>query len=250
MSIPGKVNGFDIEGLAVNGTRLLLGLRGWSVVLEIEVELCGDYLRLAPLDDTGILIRKHFLPLDGLGVRDLHFCGDDLFILAGPTMALDGEIRIYKWQRAKAFLSANRDPERFDAVPFESAVPRLFAICPWIWRGANPLGWCCTTLLARIASRVSISSIETCCDTNKRAMRGGGKRLKVLGSETGPTNRPINRSATRHVLVRKTRRTVIARGWRALKALQVQQFLASTLKWQCCSAFRHSACIGSVRSEN
>jgi len=126
MVIPGKDNGFDIEGLAVNGTRLLLGLRGpvlrgWSAILEIQVEVRGDYLRLAPLDDTGILLRKHFLPLDGLGVRDLHFHDDDLFILAGPTMALDGEIRIYKWKGAKTFLAANREPERFDAVPVESA---------------------------------------------------------------------------------------------------------------------------------
>lgn len=125
-AIPGKDNGFDIEGLAVNGTRLLLGLRGpvlrgWSALLEIQVEIRGDYLRLAPLDDSGILLRKHFLPLDGLGVRDLHFCDDDLFILAGPTMALDGEIRIYRWQGAKGFLAANREPERFDAMPVESA---------------------------------------------------------------------------------------------------------------------------------
>lgn len=126
MAIPGKDNGFDMEGLAVNETRLLLGLRGpvlrgWSALLEIQVEIRGDYLRLAPLDDSGILLRKHFLPLDGLGVRELHFFDDDLFILAGPAMALDGEIRIYKWEGAKAFMAANREPERFDAVPVESA---------------------------------------------------------------------------------------------------------------------------------
>ena len=78
MAIPGKDNGFDIEGLAVDGRRLLLGLRGpvlrgWSALLEIAVEARGDQLRLVPLDDSGTLIRKHFLQLDGLGVRDLHF---------------------------------------------------------------------------------------------------------------------------------------------------------------------------------
>jgi hypothetical protein len=126
MAIPGKDNGFDIEGLAVNGSRLLLGLRGpvlrgWSVLLEIAVERRGKHLRLVPLDDQATLLRKHFLPLDGLGVRDLHFRGDDLFILAGPTMALDGEIRIYRWSDARPCLAANREPERLDAMLVELA---------------------------------------------------------------------------------------------------------------------------------
>ena len=60
MAIPGKDNGFDIEGLAVDGRRLLLGLRGpvlrgWSALLEIAVEARGDDLRLVPLDDSGTL---------------------------------------------------------------------------------------------------------------------------------------------------------------------------------------------------
>ena len=47
MAIPGKDNGLDIEGLAVDGHRLLLGLRGpvlrgWSALLEIAVEAHGD----------------------------------------------------------------------------------------------------------------------------------------------------------------------------------------------------------------
>ena len=152
MTIPGKDNGFDIEGLAVNGNRLLLGLRGpvlrgWSALLEIAVETRRGYLRLAPLDKSGTLLRKHFLPLDGLGVRDLHFCGDDLFILAGPTMALDGETRIYKWPAAKRFLADNSAPERFDAVPIEiAALPhgrgtnRAEAICqvPQALSGNDP----------------------------------------------------------------------------------------------------------------
>jgi hypothetical protein len=141
MAIPGKDNGFDIEGLAVDGSRLLLGLRGpvlrgWSAMLEVAVEARGDHLRLAPLDDSGILMRKHFLQLDGLGIRDLHFSGDDLYILAGPTMVLNGEIRVFKWPLARAAIRANREPVRFEASPTESvALPhgrgtnRAEAIC-------------------------------------------------------------------------------------------------------------------------
>ena len=125
MAIPGKDNGFDVEGLAVDGRRMLLGLRGpvlrgWSALLEIEIEAKGDQLRLVPLDESGLLIRKHFLQLDGLGVRDLHFSGDDLYILAGPTMVLNGEIRVFKWPAAKSLLAANRDPVRFESTLTES----------------------------------------------------------------------------------------------------------------------------------
>jgi Protein of unknown function (DUF3616) len=127
MAIPGKDNGFDIEGLAVDGARLLLGLRGpvlrgWSAVLEISVEARNDELRLLPLNDSGTLVRKHFLHLDGLGVRDLHFHGDDLYILAGPTMVLNGEIRVFKWSGAKPLIAANREPTRFESTLASSVV--------------------------------------------------------------------------------------------------------------------------------
>jgi len=125
MDIPGKDNGFDIEGLAVDGNRLLLGLRGpvlrgWSAMLEVAVEARADQLRLAPLDASGILLRKHFLQLDGLGIRDLHFTGDDLYILAGPTMVLNGEIRVFKWPLARTAMKANGEPVRFEAALTES----------------------------------------------------------------------------------------------------------------------------------
>ena len=141
MAIPGKDNGLDIEGLAVDGNRLLLGLRGpvlrgWSALVEIAVQTRGDQLRLAPLDESGALIRKHFMQLEGLGVRDLHFSGDDLFILAGPTMVLDGEIRIFKWSGAKPLLAANREPVRFEtaltesvSLPHGRGVNRAEALC-------------------------------------------------------------------------------------------------------------------------
>ena len=117
MAIPGKDNGFDIEGLAVDGSRLFLGLRGpvlrgWSAVLEIAVEAEDNELRLAPLDEGGTLIRKHFLDLEGLGIRDLHFSGDDLYLLAGPTMVLDGDIRVFKWPGARPLLAARHKAAR------------------------------------------------------------------------------------------------------------------------------------------
>jgi hypothetical protein len=141
LAIPGKDNGFDIEGLAVNGPRLLLGLRGpvlrgWSALLEVAVEARDDHLRLASRDDSGTLLRKHFLQLDGLGIRDLHFSGDDLYILAGPTMVLNGDVRVFKWPAAKATLAANREPARFEealtesvSLPHGRGTNRAEAIC-------------------------------------------------------------------------------------------------------------------------
>jgi len=107
LKIPGKDNGLDIEGLAVvSKRRLFLGLRGpvlrgWAVLLEIELEVDDDdptTLKLARIGEDNRPYRKHFLQLDGLGIRDLCVQGDDLLILAGPTMSLDASVRVYRWQ--------------------------------------------------------------------------------------------------------------------------------------------------------
>lgn len=109
--IPGKENGFDIEGVAVRKDRIFLGLRGpvlrgWVVLLEIELEAAdAGELRLKSIDTTEQRYRKHFLDLNGLGVRDLCFRGDDLLILAGPTMDLAGALRVYCWRDALHKLS-------------------------------------------------------------------------------------------------------------------------------------------------
>jgi len=112
LSVPCKENGFDIEGLALVGKSLWLGLRGpvlrsWAVVLEIRpTELSDEFLTLKPFGKTKALYRKHFLDLHGLGIRELCQDGDDLLILAGPTMDVTGPLRLLRWRDAA---SVNRE---------------------------------------------------------------------------------------------------------------------------------------------
>lgn len=101
IDLPSKDNGLDIEGMAVAGHKVFLGLRGpvlrgWAILLEMEFEeKAPGVLTLKKLEDNK-LYRKHFLNLDGLGVRDLYLHNEDLLILAGPTMALSGEQQIFR----------------------------------------------------------------------------------------------------------------------------------------------------------
>jgi hypothetical protein len=105
LAIPGKDNGFDIEGLAVVGDRVFIGLsgpvlRGWAVILELELkegEGNASNLELKKIGREDRRYRKHFLQLGGLGVRDLCVRGTDLLILAGPTMDLDGPVTVFRW---------------------------------------------------------------------------------------------------------------------------------------------------------
>jgi hypothetical protein len=110
LDLPGKDNGLDIEGLAVTGgpgedVTVLIGLRGpvlrsWAVILEIAPRTDPQdpsRLLLTPLDDAdGAVYRKHFVDLGGLGIRDLSVAGDDLLVLTGPTMVIDGPAAILR----------------------------------------------------------------------------------------------------------------------------------------------------------
>jgi hypothetical protein len=132
LAIPGKDNGLDVEGIAVRGERVFLGLRGpvlrgWAVVLELAlVDAAPGLLRLAPVDTDadarGRPYRKHFLDLRGLGVRDLRLHGQDLLILAGPTMDLDGPAAVYRWRDAlaadRSMLVGADDVEEIVSVPY------------------------------------------------------------------------------------------------------------------------------------
>lgn len=93
----------------MSGPRVLLGLRGpvlrgWAVVLELRPEVHPDHpgrLVLRRFDD-GRRYRTHVLRLEGLGVRDLCPHGEDLLVLAGPTMDLDGPVHVFRWHGALA----------------------------------------------------------------------------------------------------------------------------------------------------
>lgn len=121
LSIPGKDNGFDIEGLAVVGKRIFLGLRGpvlrgWAVIIELEPEQeknQPERLKLKAIGPKKRLFRKHFLQLGGLGIRDLCVQGSDLLILAGPTMDLDGPVTVFRWPGGSA-------PKTSTMVPAEA----------------------------------------------------------------------------------------------------------------------------------
>lgn len=99
--IPGKDNGFDIEGIAIYQNRILLGLRGpvlrgWAVMLEIQLETSNPGLLKLKQIEQGKQYKKHFIYLNGLGIRDLCLEGENLLVLAGPTMDLDGPVRVYR----------------------------------------------------------------------------------------------------------------------------------------------------------
>jgi Protein of unknown function (DUF3616) len=117
VDLPAKENGFDIEGLAVKGDRLFLGLRGpvlrgYAMVLELEVRADGKgELELRPPGNGEELCRKHVLHLGGNGIRDLHRHGDDLLILAGPTAAISGRCYVWRWRGAFAAKEAVFFPE-------------------------------------------------------------------------------------------------------------------------------------------
>ena len=101
LQLPSKDNGLDIEGLAVYGDKIFLGLRGpvlrgWAIILELEVvESEPGVLTLKEIGENGTRYKKHFLDLNGLGVRELCLDGEDLIILGGATMALDGLMRVF-----------------------------------------------------------------------------------------------------------------------------------------------------------
>jgi hypothetical protein len=125
---PSKDNGLDVEGLAVSGNRVFLGLRGpvlrgWAMVIELRIAEAGNgVLALDAIGPAGEFYVKHFLQIDGLGVRELSIHDNDLLVLAGPSMDLDGPVFIYRWKNAleapPGSLTWRKDLTRVVTVPF------------------------------------------------------------------------------------------------------------------------------------
>ena len=126
MKIPCKDNGFDIEGLAVDGERIFLGMRGpviggWAIIIEFGVHEHGEWLHLDARGEKDKPYRKHFIDLAGMGIREINVEDKtgDMLLLAGPTMDLDGTIAAWRIEGGlpEKPVSITPDPERmFDVV--------------------------------------------------------------------------------------------------------------------------------------
>jgi hypothetical protein len=148
LSIPSKENGFDVEGLAVRGSRVWLGLRGpvlrgHAVVLDMEMrEISPGRLKARRVDD-GRRYRKHLLDTRGLGVRDMRLDGDDLLLLVGPTMSLEGPAFVLRWRdAAHDDASGVIDPARIETVaelPYQLHVDHPEGIELWPEAGPGAL---------------------------------------------------------------------------------------------------------------
>ncbi|QLE54577.1 DUF3616 domain-containing protein [Nostoc sp. TCL26-01] len=124
-AIPGKDNGFDIEGLAIDKNRIFIGLRGpvlrgWAIILEIELENSQPgFLKLRKITEDKKSYKKHFIWLNGLGIRDLCLTGEDLLILAGPTMDLDGPVQVYRLKNAVNLRENTLNyPDLLESLPY------------------------------------------------------------------------------------------------------------------------------------
>lgn len=116
-----KENGLDVEGLVVrrrdgdpSSVVAFVGLRGpvidgFAVVVEVGIR---DHNKRALKIAAGP--RFHLLDLHGFGVRDLEWRGDDLLILAGPTMTRQGESALFRWNGAWNATTAGGEANAFE----------------------------------------------------------------------------------------------------------------------------------------
>jgi hypothetical protein len=179
--LPGKDNGFDIEGLSAVGGRLFVGLRGpvlrgWAVVLELQPEEGKQpgRLKLAPIGPGGRRYRKHFLDLDGLGVREITHLGNEMLVLAGPTMDVHAPATVFHWRGAVTAesdsVASGRTLKRVMELPHDVDGP-----------GDHPEGMCRFQ-----ADGLRGDGLLVVYDSPaRRRQRGGGLRADVFGMPAG-----------------------------------------------------------------
>ncbi len=148
LSIPSKENGFDIEGMAVQRDRVWLGLRGpvlrgHAVVLDLELKQKAPNRLKGRRIDGERRYRKHLLDTRGLGIRDMRFEGDDLLLLVGPTMSLEGPAFVLRWRDAAHDDSSGViAPERVETIaelPYQLHADHPEGIELWPEAGAGAL---------------------------------------------------------------------------------------------------------------
>lgn len=150
LDLPSKENGFDIEGLVTRGSRVWLGLRGpvlrgHAVILELDMKTTSDgHLKPRKIDGKH-RYRKHLVPSEGQGIRDLAFDGDDMLILTGPTMAGDGPAAVLRWPDApRAKRSAVLSPEdlgRDIELPYRGHWDHPEGLVAWPGEGSRKDAW-------------------------------------------------------------------------------------------------------------
>jgi hypothetical protein len=141
--IPAKEGGVDVEGIAVLGDRVALGMRGPVIgghALLLEVQLEGKQSGKLHLAGEPVF---RMLALEGLGIRDLDLDGGDLLILAGPTTALSGPCALYRWRdwandapRDARKVRLHR-PERSLELPFGDGFDHPEGISVWRESGSG-----------------------------------------------------------------------------------------------------------------
>ena len=114
LGLPSKENGLDVEGIAVRGDRVWLGLRGpvlgqSAAVLEMQMRVTkGGHLKAKRIEGHA-RVRKHFVDTDGQGIRDMKWDGEDLVLVTGPVMSGDGPAAIlrlhrFSWRKAEGYV--------------------------------------------------------------------------------------------------------------------------------------------------
>jgi Protein of unknown function (DUF3616) len=132
--LPSKENGLDIEGLAVWHNQILIGLRGpvlrgIAILLEIEVEAGLPHeLSLKAIGNQERLYKRHFLDLNGLGIRELCWenDGQTLLILAGPTMDLDGALQLFRLKQPLALEDDSLSSTQNQQLEYLGDIPHGF----------------------------------------------------------------------------------------------------------------------------
>jgi len=147
-AIPSKENGFDVEGIAVRGDQVWVGLRGpvlsgHAVVLRFVIREKTPGQLTACKINHGRRYRKYMIDTRGLGIRDMRWQGDDLLLLVGPTMALDGPAFVLSWRDAiKDDASGVIDPGRIKMMaelPYQLHADHPEGLDLWPEAGSNAI---------------------------------------------------------------------------------------------------------------